>query len=357
MILICIYGQIIMNNEDISKQSIEIGESVINSVILHQIGNKLREEPLVLANECFIIDDNISNVILGGYLRGIVSKKNQYIIDSENDLRLNDVAHHTSEFFEKKISFIELSKKLATHLYTCCHHPNIAAGDLFIILFDCLKVNDEYKSAIGIYKSEIKQKYLAAISDGSKNQLEIYSGINPDLIDKGALIIDGSKVIYAIDRLSSRTKYWFEDFLKAKQVPNENIKANLVANVIEKIRNDIDDPIKKQNFGRDILDLCESNNFLKNGEIQEITEKYVAPDIWANEFDTLISQKSFTNVEDIDISSKKLMRKLKKFFSQISLGNDISLIIPNNYSLRDVNLIVNQENISINIVLETENEW
>lgn len=91
-----------MNNEDISKQSIEIGESVINSVILHQIGNKLREEPLVLANECFIIDDNISNVILGGYLRGIVSKKNQYIIDSENDLRLNDVAHHTSEFFEKK---------------------------------------------------------------------------------------------------------------------------------------------------------------------------------------------------------------------------------------------------------------
>jgi hypothetical protein len=344
-----------MANEEMSKETLEIGETVVQAVILHQIGNRLRKEPLVVADKCFSINDSISNVILGGYLKGIVNNKNRYTINSENDLRLNDVFYHTSQFFEKKISFIDLSQKLATHLYTCCHHPNIGAGDLFIILFNCLKCNNEYRSAIGIYKSEIKQKYLTAVSDGSKNQLEIYSGINPDLIDKGALVVDGSEVIYAIDRLSSRTKYWIEDFLKAKQVPNENIKAVLTANVIEKIRNDICDPIKKQDFGRDILELCKNRDFLINQEIEEISEKYVSPNSWSEELGKLMNQKGMVGIENINISTKNLQKKLKKIFNQVSLGNDISLIIPNDYSLCDVNLTVNQENISINIVLEAEN--
>lgn len=74
----------------------EIGESVVKAVILHQVGNRLREEPLVLADKCFAITDSISNVILGGYLRGIVSDKNQYVLSHESDMALNDVAHHES---------------------------------------------------------------------------------------------------------------------------------------------------------------------------------------------------------------------------------------------------------------------
>lgn len=30
-------------------RSMEIGESVVEDVILHQVGNRLREEPLILA--------------------------------------------------------------------------------------------------------------------------------------------------------------------------------------------------------------------------------------------------------------------------------------------------------------------
>lgn len=39
----------------------EIGESVVNSIILHQVGNRLREEPLVLANQCF--SESVNNSV------------------------------------------------------------------------------------------------------------------------------------------------------------------------------------------------------------------------------------------------------------------------------------------------------
>ena len=333
----------------------EIGESVVKAVILHQVGNRLREEPLVLADECFATTDSISNVILGGYLRGIVSSKNQYMLSHESDMSLNDVAHHTSVFFSKKISFEDLSKNLATHLYASAHHPNIASGDLFVILFDKLKIGDVYRSAIGIYKSESKQQYLSARIDGKKQQLEVSSGINPDLIDKGALIIEGADTIYAIDRLSSRTKYWIDDFLKAKQIPNESTKSAVTTGLIEKVRESIGNPLEQQNFYREVIELCSDKDKLLSEEIRELSEKYVSPDVWDNELNRLVERKGLIDIKDISVSTKNLQAKLNRIFNRINLGNDINLIIPNDLSFNDVEFRLEGDLIKINVTLEKHN--
>lgn len=333
----------------------EIGESVVKAVILHQVGNRLREEPLVLVDECFVITDSISNVILGGYLRGIVSSKNQYMLSHESDMALNDVAHHTLGFFSKKISFEDLSKNLATHLYSSAHHPNIASGDLFVILFDKLKVGDVYRSAIGIYKSESKQQYLSARIDGKTQQLEVSSGINPDLIDKGALIVDGSDIIYAIDRLSSRTKYWVDDFLKAKQIPNESTKSAVTTGLIEKVRENIESPLARQEFCREVIALCSDKDKVLGEEIREVSEKYVSPDVWDNELNRLVERKGLVDTKDISVSSKSLQTKLNRISNRINLGNDISLIIPSDLSFSDMEFKLEGKSIKLNITLERKN--
>lgn len=56
----------------------EIGEARVKSVILHKVGNRLREEPLVLAEECISITEDIANILLYGYLRGIVRSNNLF---------------------------------------------------------------------------------------------------------------------------------------------------------------------------------------------------------------------------------------------------------------------------------------
>ena len=333
----------------------EIGESVVKAVILHQVGNRLRDEPLVLADTCFAITDSISNIILGGYLRGIVSDKNQYMLTHESDMALNDVAHHISCFFEKKTSFEELSKKLATHLYASTHHPNIVAGDLFVILFDRLKVDGVYRSAIGIYKSESKQQYLSARTDGKTKQLEVSSGINPELIDKGVLIVDNYEVIYAIDRLSSRTKYWVDDFLKAKQIPNESTKSAVATGLIEKVRESIESPMVRQQFCREVIALCSEKDTVLGEEIREVSEKYVSTDLWNKELDKLVERRGLVDSKEISISAKNLQAKLSKIFNKIKLSDDVSLIVPDGISLGCVELKMNGNSIKINVTLEKNN--
>jgi len=333
---------------------VEIGESIVRSVILHQVGNRLREEPLILADQCFDITDNISNIILSGYLKGIVSNKNQYVLSHESDIALNEVAHYVSGFFSKKDLFVELSKKLASHLYASAHHPNIASGDLFVILFEQLKVDKTYKSAIGIYKSESKQQYLSARTDGKTQQLEISSGINPDLIDKGVLVVEGSETIYAIDRLSSRTKYWIDDFLKAKQIPNETTKSAMAIGLIEKVRENIKSPIAQHEFCREVVELCSGREKVMNNDIKDISEKYVSSDIWEAELERIVERKGLVNSDEISISAKSLQTKLKKVFNQINLGRDVTLIIPDNLLFNDVDFKIDGNIIKINVTLENK---
>lgn len=334
---------------------VEIGETLVKSVILHQVGNRLREESLVLAEECFDITTSISSVILAGYLRGIVSSKNQFVLSHESNIALNDVAYHTSDFFLGKSSFLELSKNIAHHLYASAHHPNIASGDLFVILFDHIKIDGEYKSAIGIYKSESKQQYISAKIDGEVQRLEVSSGINPDLIDKGALIIDGSEVIYAIDRLSSRTKYWIDDFLKAKQIPNETTKSTVAAALIEKVRKEIESPATQQKFYHEIVQLCSNKDKVSEGDLKSISKKYAHDDVWSAELERVIEHKGLVDSSDFSIPSKKLQNKIKKELTRINLGRDITLIIPPNLLFDDVEFQTNGKKIIINLVLESEN--
>ncbi len=333
----------------------EIGESVVQSIIMHQVGNRLREEPLVLADQCFGITVDISNLILGGYLRGIVDTKNQYVLTHESEMTLNVTAHYISAFFAEQTSFIQLSQQLATHLYTSTHHPNIAAGDLFVIRFDGLKVDGEYKSAIGIYKSESKQQYISTRADGNTKQLEVSSGINPDLIDKGVLIIDKSDTVYAIDRLSSRTKYWIDDFLKAKQIPNERARSAVTLGLIDKVRENIDSPLARQEFCQEVIALCSDRDEILAGEIKGISEKYVSSNIWDLELDRIIERKGLINSGEISVSAKSFETKLKKSLSRISLGYDIALTIPGNLSFNEVDFKIDGQVMKINVILEDSN--
>jgi len=325
---------------------------VSRGIVIASGGYRLREESLILADQCLDITESIANLILGGYLRGIVSDKNQYMLTHESDMALNDVAHHASAFFSRKISFVELSKNLATYLYASAHHPNIVSGDLFVILFDKLKLGGKYKSAIGVYKAESKQQYISTRADGENRRLEVSSGINPDLIDKGVLIVDGSEIVYATDRLSNRTKYWIEDFLKAKQVPNENTKTAVAAGLIEKVWSNIESPMARQDFCREVIALCADRDEVPGDEIRAVSEKYVSPDLWSTELTRIAEHKRLVDTDEINVPTRSLQAKLKKIFNRINLGQDIGLILPDNLSFNDASFKVDGRAIQISVILE-----
>lgn len=264
------------------------------------------------------------------------------------------MVHHATSFFENNISFIELSQRIATHLYTSTHHPNIASGDLFVILFDKIKADDNYRSAIGIYKSESKNQYISTKNEGGTPELEVLTGINPELIDKGALLTEGSMGVYALDRFSKRTKYWMEDFLKAKQVPDEKTKSAIAIGLIEKVRSEIEDPIARQQFGQEVTSLCTEREEILGSELKEISDRYVQEGMWEDELNNIAQRKSLMDLDEIKIPVKKFAPKLRKTLNRVDLGNDILLTLPNNLSFDKVDFELNGKTILINIVLESK---
>lgn len=268
---------------------------------------------------------------------------------------LNDVVHYVSSFFTKKIGFVELSQRIATHLYASTHHPNIAVGDLFVVLFDKVRSDEKYRSAIGIYKSESKQHYISAKTEGGVSQLEELIGINPELIDKGALIIEGSDSVYALDRFNNRTKYWLEDFLKVRQVPDEKTKSAIAVGLVDKIRETIDSPSAQYEFGQKVIALCSEKDEIFGSELKQLSERYVSGDVWDRELERVAKQKGLIEIGDMGIPVKKFENKLKKTLNHVNLGRDIVLTIPSNLSFEGVEFAVNGKTIRIDVELEEKN--
>lgn len=331
-----------------------IDEAVVRSIVVHEVGNPLKEEPLKLAEQCFSINAGIADLILEGYLRGILVERNLHLLTHKDDASANPVAELVKDFFANKLAFIDLSQKLASQLFASTHHASIASGDLFVVHFDKIKTDDGERSAIGLFKSESRQQYIAALADGESFRLETVTGINPGRIDKGALLIEGWDRVYALDRSSSRNsaKFWLEDFLVAKQIPDERTKSTIAVNLVEEVQKNIVDPVERQEFGHQVIALCASRESVQESELKELSEKFVPTEVWESELDRITDQKGLTEVENMAIPAKKFEKKLKKSLNRVSLGNDIVLAIPSDLSFEGVEFKTEGKTIQISIVLE-----
>jgi hypothetical protein len=87
-------------------------------------------------------------------------------------------------------------------------------------------LDNEKVSAIGIFKSELKQDFLQFQEKGSVLEMNIQQGININKLDKGAIIFnknreEGYKIL-SVDSNKYDTKYWLENFLGVDVLADDN---------------------------------------------------------------------------------------------------------------------------------------
>ena len=90
-------------------------------------------------------------------------------------------------------------------------------------------------------------------------------------------------------------------------------------------------------------------------EIREVSERYVSPDVWDTELGKLVERKGLIDTGEISVSARSLQTKLKRMFNRINLGYDISLIVPGNLSLSNVDFKIDGKSIRVNVSLENNN--
>lgn len=193
----------------------------IKSLVLHQIGSNACQEGIHYSKELTHIDEDFKELLKGHFLSPFKSDE-YYKFTHVSEIELNEVYQYATKIFSKQTDFLEVSKKIARFLYECSSHPNIKRGELYVVYFGNCILNGETIDAIGLFKSETKDRFIKIYTTPDGFELEQNEGISINKIDKGCLIFNTEKekgyVVAIVDNTNkgAEAKYWTEDFLHVR---------------------------------------------------------------------------------------------------------------------------------------------
>lgn len=208
----------------------DFSQARIKHIIIHEIGNKIRNEKLFLSSCLQNIDDNLEETLLYYFLKSFLTNQELLNFYHNSDLNLNEVYSYSKNIFleDNEMSFIENSKNIAKHLYEFTLHPKITRGELIVVEITDIKFNNQLVNLIGIFKSENKESFLKVIRNTDNINLQGEKGINISKIEKGCLVfnsnINDGFTVLNIDNMNQSTEYWTKKFLNIRPVKNSSHK-------------------------------------------------------------------------------------------------------------------------------------
>ncbi|CAC9602326.1 hypothetical protein [uncultured Gammaproteobacteria bacterium] len=220
-------------------------QSRIKNLIIHEVGNKLRDEGMFLSQVLQNIDENLENILLNYFLKSFLPEKSLFCLKHNSDLNLNEIYAYSKNIFSEndKTSFIRGSQDIAKHLYEYSLHPRIIKGELIIVQIENITYENTNISIIGIFKSEKKDSFLKIIKNNNTINLRGDKGINISKLEKGCLILnrdeqDGYTVLN-IDNQSQETEYWTNKFLNIKPLNDNTHKTKEIIKICKNFSNEI----------------------------------------------------------------------------------------------------------------------
>jgi hypothetical protein len=207
---------------------INYSESYINKLIVHRLGNKSHNEGITVSDELVFPDEALREILMDYFLKPFTKVTETYEFVHNVDIGYNVVNDLAKYIFNNENVFQERSVDILRHLYDQSNHPHIKTGDLFVVLFNDILLNDELVNAIGIFKSEDKHPFLDVIKQEDSLDLVRQMGISIKKLDKGCLILntgseEGARVL-SVDNNSYDAEYWISYFLNIDYIRDSNFE-------------------------------------------------------------------------------------------------------------------------------------
>lgn len=308
------------------------------SLALHRVGNKLREEGVLLADDLYnISDETLRNVLLDYFLSPFKNADEFFKFSHDTKLELNEVYNYCQQIFADTSSLFAQSINISKHLYNQSTHPKVRSGEFYVAYFSDCVLDDEIVDAIGIFKSENKDTYLKPIERNNEVIINYESGINVRKLDKGCLIFNTSAnegyrmlVIDKQSKGSSEAQYWRDDFLHTERVHD---RAFTTQNYIQ-LCSAFCDEISPEMEGKkeEVLFMSKSINYFAehdNFDVEDFAETVLEEGSRIVEFKKFKEQYETENgLEQPDLFqiSQPMVKQMKrKFKNQIQLDTGIEL--------------------------------
>ncbi len=307
----------------------------ITSLSIHRVGNKINNESYFLSDETYKADDELTPLLKEYFLKPFREKEENYFqFVHETDLEFHELHNIVSKIFSAPESIHEQSKKITKHLYDQSLHPHIKSGEVYIVHFENLQIDNEKVEGIGIFKSEIKQDFLQFLEKEKQLNAHLQQGVNLNKLDKGCLIFNVKKEegykILSVDSNRYDTRYWLESFLGVDAFEDENFYTKKYLKFCQDFAKDVVLPAEDKK--EEVLFMNRAvNHFAKNDEFEEssfINEVIDNPDLIPEFKHYKAEQSPKYKIEDLTefpIANNAVTAARKKIKNVISLDTHIQI--------------------------------
>lgn len=307
----------------------------IESVSLHRVGNKSKNESIFLSEEAFSLNDEMAGLLKEYFFKPFREKEENYFkFFNEVDIEFNEVFKAACEFFDNPSASHTLSKKITTHLFEQSNHPHIKSGEVYIVHFSDMVIDNQKTDAVGIFKSELKHDFLQFKEKEQNLELLVRQGININKLDKGCIVFnmdreEGFKVL-SVDSNRYDAKYWLENFLGLVPLTDENFYTKNYLKFCQNFAKDVVLPAEDKQ--QEVLFMNRAvNHFAKNDAFEEssfLNEVMENPEL-IPEFKHYKVEKgpkySIEDVSNFDIANKAVSDARKKIKNVINLDTNIQI--------------------------------
>lgn len=314
---------------------INLFNAQIESISIHRVGNKSRNESMFLSQNTTKLNDELSPLLKEFFLKPFREKEeNYYQFAHEIDLEYNTIYNLASEVFNVPTTAHEISKKITIHLYEQSNHPHIKNGEVYIVHFSNVVINKEKVDVLGIFKSELQTDFLQFEEKISDLEINLLQGVNLNKLDKGCLIFNYKKEegykILTIDSNRYDARYWLEHFLNVDVFQDENFITKKYLKFCQDFAKDVILPAEDKK--EEIMFMNKSvNYFAKNDDFEEtkfLNEVLDNPE-FIPEFKNYKTDKgqkySIEDVTQFPIANAAVTDARKKIKSVINLDTNVQI--------------------------------
>lgn len=202
--------------------AIDFSQTQITKLAIHRVGNKSNDEGYFLSKQVTDIRDTEAHRLLIQFFTGVFKNPEFFQFTHPTQMEQNDVYQITQQAFSNKPDFLNLSGDVAKLLYSKSTHPQVKGGELYVVLFQDILLENEMVNAIGIFKSESKTPFMRVLHKGEAYDYEFDQGIDLHAIDKACIVLntkeeDGYRACLN-DRQNKGEEalYWKHEFLGLK---------------------------------------------------------------------------------------------------------------------------------------------
>lgn len=313
---------------------IYLNEAIIEHSIIHRVGNAAKEEGVFISELELPLHVSLTEVLLPFLAKGFKPAEEIHQFTHSTDLNLNEVYHHTKQFFSGELAFIEYSQHLAQLLYKCSDHPMIKPGELIVSHLQEIIIEGEICEAVVLVKCENKRNFIEFFEDQRSLQIDLRQGIHLNKIDKGAVIVNteessGYRVL-AIDAVSEDSRFWNDRFLQLQ--PDDPSFAytqntiNLVKEFAQEVVAQDEDTTARFEVMHNSVDFMQENETF---QVDEFVEQVLPTPAYQEEFkqrhQQMVEESGFEDVAELPISQTQVKKAKKQFKDLIKLDNGIQI--------------------------------